>query len=100
MNHLLLSGRVGIQPQLHFTNNKKIPVCTLRMSTKEHLPNGDKLTLWHNVTVWGKEAETICKHVNVGDKVVVRGRIQYKTRLIDEKEIHQPEIVGEHVEFS
>ncbi len=89
MNKIILAGRLGQTPQLRFTNTKKMPVTTLRIATKEM-----GITVWHNVTVWGDEAQRCCKYLEKGSSCTIEGRISYQ---YDENGRSMPELVGQHV---
>jgi len=95
MNLVLLTGRLADKPTLRYTANKKVPVTTLRLATKDV----NKETTWHNVTVWSDQAELCCKWLEKGSRVSVNGRIEYRDICVDEKNIPVPELVANHVEF-
>lgn len=46
--------------------------CRFSLATTEN-----NNTSWHNVIAWGKLAEVIHHYMEKGDKLYVRGRIQY-----------------------
>lgn len=75
VNRLILVGRLGQQPELDHTQNgktyTKFSIATQRQFTKEDI------TDWHNVTAWGKTAETIVNHCKKGQEIYVEGRIEY-----------------------
>jgi single-strand DNA-binding protein len=68
-------GRLGQTPELDHTQNNvpyaKFSIATERQFTKEDI------TDWHNVTAWGKTAETIAQHLKKGQEIYLEGRIEY-----------------------
>ncbi|PIP96125.1 MAG: hypothetical protein COV37_07700 [Bdellovibrio sp. CG11_big_fil_rev_8_21_14_0_20_39_38] len=70
----LLYGRLGKNPELKYTV-KSEPVCTL--SIAENI-EGSASPIWHNVIVWGKQAEDCPVFLKKGSEVFVRGRINIK----------------------
>jgi single-strand DNA-binding protein len=62
-------GRLGKNPELKYTQ-KQEPICFL--SIAETLPNSDR-PIWHQVVVWGKQAETCSVFLKKGGSVFIRG---------------------------
>lgn len=86
-NKVQLIGRIGQNPEiLTFENGNKM--AKFRIATNETYKNakGEKVedTQWHNVTVWGKQADTIEKYVTKGSEIAVEGKLV--TRTFETKE--------------
>lgn len=86
-NKVQLIGRIGQNPEiLTFENGNKM--AKFRIATNESYKNakGEKVedTQWHNVTVWGKQADTIEKYVTKGSEIAVEGKLV--TRTFETKE--------------
>ena len=81
LNKVMLIGNLGKDPEL-----KKTPqgtdVARFSLATTETWKNaqGEKQskTEWHNVVVWGKQAETAEKYLRKGKQVMIEGKIQYR----------------------
>ena len=58
------------------------------MATNDYYTNaaGEKVeeTQWHNLVVYGKQADIMEKYVSKGKEIAIEGKIQYKT--YDDKE--------------
>lgn len=54
------------------TNHIQLSFCEERYSKGETFP------VWHNVQVWGKEAENAAKYLRPGSVVAIDVRIDYK----------------------
>jgi single-strand DNA-binding protein len=81
INDVFLLGRIGQQPEFKTLENGST-LCKLSLATSEAYKNkaGEKVeeTTWHNVVVWGKQAEVVEKYVSKGDLLHIKGKI--KTR--------------------
>jgi single-strand DNA-binding protein len=77
INKVSLLGNVGMQPEIKMINNK--PLCRLSIATNEvhTTPNGEKkkVTVWHNVALWNKQAEYAKNCIQKGQLVYVEGKI-------------------------
>lgn len=81
LNKVMLIGNLGKDPELKVTPSGQ-PVARFSIATTETWknPQGEKQskTEWHNVVVWGKQAEIAEKFLRKGKQVLVEGRIQYR----------------------
>lgn len=81
LNKVMLIGNLGRDPELKMTPSGQ-QVARFSVATTETWRNasGEKQskTEWHNVVVWGKQAEIAEKFLRKGKQVLVEGRIQYR----------------------
>ena len=81
LNKVLLIGNLGRDPELKSTPSGQ-SVARFSVATTETWKNqaGEKQskTEWHNIVVWGKQAEIAEKYLRKGKQVMVEGRIQYR----------------------
>ena len=81
LNKVLLIGNLGRDPELKSTPSGQ-QVARFSVATTETWKNqaGEKQskTEWHNIVVWGKQAEIAEKYLRKGKQVLVEGRIQYR----------------------
>ena len=81
LNKVMLIGNLGRDPELKMTS-QGTPVARFSLATTETWKNaqGEKQskTEWHNITVWGKQAEIAEKYLRKGKQVMIEGRIQYR----------------------
>ena len=94
MNSVVISGKLGQNPELSYTPQTQTACCRLSVAVardkKEEQPD------WLRVTVWGKQAETCNQYLVKGQHVEVRGRIRV-SKGRDGKDY--TEIVADKVEF-
>lgn len=87
MNRVMLIGNLGKDPELRYTK-KGTPVLNLNIATnyafKDDSGSKQEQTEWHNVVVWGKQAETCQQFLSKGRLVYAEGRIV--TREWDDKD--------------
>ncbi len=74
-NKIIIIGNLGQKPELKTLESGK-KVTNLNIATNNKF--GDKVqTDWHQVVCWGKLAEVVCEHLNVGSLVEVEGSLHY-----------------------
>lgn len=87
VNRVILVGHLGADPELRYTNGGTA-VCSLRIATTETWTDKDgqrqERTEWHQISVWGKQAENCGQYLAKGRQVYVEGRLQ--SREYDDKE--------------
>ena len=103
VNKAILIGNLGADPELRYTPSGRA-VATFRLATTERWvgQNGEsnERTIWHNIVVWGKQAETAKEYLKKGRQVYVEGRIV--NRSYDDKEGNKryvSEIVAQNIRF-
>lgn len=103
VNKAIIIGNLGRDPELRFTPSgqavAKFPVATTERWTDQQGQRQEK-TEWHNIVVWGKQAEACGQYLAKGRQVFVEGRIT--TRSWDDKEgnkHYMTEIVARDVRF-
>ena len=81
LNKVMLIGNLGKDPELKSTPSGQT-VARFSVATTENWKNqqGEKQTKteWHNIVVWGKQAEIAEKYLHKGKQVMIEGRIQYR----------------------
>ena len=81
MNKVILIGNLGRDPELKMTPGGQA-LARFSVATTETWKNqaGEKQskTEWHNIVVWGKQAEIAEKYLRKGKQILVEGRIQYR----------------------
>ncbi|PIE02028.1 MAG: single-stranded DNA-binding protein [Acidobacteria bacterium] len=80
LNKVQLIGRLGKDPELRYTqNNTALVKFSLATSEQYTGPNGDRQekTAWHQITIFGKQAETANRYLRKGRQVYIEGRIEY-----------------------
>jgi single-strand DNA-binding protein len=81
LNKVMLIGNLGRDPELKMTPSGQA-LARFSVATTETWknPQGEKQTKteWHNIVVWGKQAEVAEKYLRKGKQVLIEGRIQYR----------------------
>ena len=103
LNHVVILGHLGADPELRKTDGGT-PVTNLRVATNATWRNGDgekeQRTDWHQIVVWGRQAEQCGQLLRKGALVLVSGRIQSREWTDDEGNRRwATEIVAGSVEF-
>lgn len=79
LNKVILIGNVGKEPEVHVVNSdRKVAKFSLATSEKWKDSKGEiqEETTWHNIVMWGKQADVVEKYVKKGDKLCVEGKIK------------------------
>lgn len=103
VNKVIIVGNLGKDPEVRFTPGGKalarFPVATSERWTDQD-GNRQERTEWHNVVVWGKQAETCGQYLAKGRQVYVEGSL--RTRQYDDKDGNRrytTEVVARDVRF-
>ncbi len=96
INKVILLGNLGKDPELSYTQSGTAR-CKFPLATGETFTNNagerQERTEWHNIVVWGKQAESVGKYLQKGRQVFVEGRIQ--TRSWDDEKTGQKRYMTE-----
>jgi len=103
LNKVFIAGRLTADPQLRSTTTGQqvasFGVATNRVWMDKNNQKQEAVE-FHNVVVWGRQAETSSQFLNKGSLVLVEGRLQ--TRGWEDKEGKQrktTEIIAERIQF-
>ncbi len=81
LNTVILIGTLGRDPEQQMTpRGQALARFSLATTETWKNPQGEKQskTEWHNVVVWGKQAEIAEKFLRKGKQIMIEGRIQYR----------------------
>ena len=97
MNKVILTGRLTAKPELNYTQSQmavtKFTIAVDRFSK-------EKGADFIRVTVFGRQAENVCRYMDKGRMIAVEGSIQtgsYKDR--DGKTVYTQDVIANHTEF-
>ncbi len=79
INKVTLLGRLGKDPETRYTGSgMAVANFSLATSEKRKDDNGEfvEKTEWHNIVVWGKQAENCQQYLTKGRQVYIEGKIQ------------------------
>ncbi len=103
LNKVILIGRVSTDIQLRSTNSGQ-KVCSFRLATNRVYKNasGQKKeeAQFHNIVLWGNQAEIASQYLTKGSLVLIEGRIQNRTYEDQSgNKRYITEIVGERMQL-
>ena len=103
VNKVILVGNLGKDPELRYTQTGSA-VANFSLATFEQWNDRDgkrqERTEWHNIVVWGKQAEHCGQYLSKGRQVFIEGSI--RTRSYDDKTGNKryiTEIVAQRIQF-
>lgn len=101
LNQVQLIGNLTKNPELKQTKSGT-SVATFTVATSRSIKNGDQWdeeSEFHNVVIWGKQAEMVQQYVSKGQKLFVTGRLQTRSYDKDGIKRYITEIVANDVVF-
>jgi single-strand DNA-binding protein len=103
VNKAILIGNLGKDPELRYTPSGQA-VASFSLATSEKWRDKDgnmqDRTEWHNIVVWGRQAEVAKEYLAKGRPVYIEGRIQ--TRSWQDKDgntRYTTEIISQRMQF-
>ncbi len=103
VNKVILIGNLGRDPEVRFTANGRA-VAKFSIATSEMWNDAEgtrqERTEWHNIVVWGKQAESCGQYLQKGRQVYIEGSIRY--RQYDDKDGNKKyitEVNAQRVQF-
>lgn len=100
-NKVILIGNLTKDPEVRYTPGGT-PVCTLRIASSTKYKSGEGLkeeTLFIDVVVFGKQAETSGQYLSKGSTALVEGRLQERRWESDGQQRSKFEVVAQTVRF-
>lgn len=98
MNKWVGIGRITAKPELQYTPNTQTAVTKFTIAVDRQAKDGGADFI--RVTVFGRQAENICRYMDKGRQIAVEGRIttgSYKNK--DGKTVYTQDVVIDHSEF-
>ena len=103
LNKVMIIGNLGKDPEIKYAQSGTA-ICKFTVATSEQW--NDKSTgqkqekvEWHNITSFGKQAETLEKYLKKGSQIFIEGRIQTSTYEKDGQTKYFTEIVVSSFQF-
>lgn len=81
-NSVRLIGNLGMDPEMKdLSTGKKLAKFSLATSEthKDEKGNNVKETSWHNLVIWGKQAEIAEKYLKKGKEIAVEGKLHSRS---------------------
>ena len=98
MNKVILTGRLTAKPELQYTPNTQTAVTKITIAVDRQTKDGGADFI--RVTVFGRQAENVCRYMDKGRMIAVEGSLQtgsYKGR--DGKTVYTQDVIANHTEF-
>jgi single-strand DNA-binding protein len=79
VNKVILVGNLGRDAELRYTpGGAAVAKFSLATTEKWNDKSGgqQERTEWHNIDLWGKQAETLAEYLRKGKQVYIEGRLQ------------------------
>jgi len=80
LNKVMLIGRLGRDPEIRYSQQGlavvNFSIATSEQWTDKNTGDRQEKTEWHNVVVFGKQAETCEKYLSKGSQIYIEGRLQ------------------------
>jgi single-strand DNA-binding protein len=82
VNKVILIGNLGRDPEVRSTQSGQ-PVASFTLATnrrwRDKTGNKQEETEWHNIVVWGKQAEIAGQYLKKGKQIYLEGRLQTRS---------------------
>ena len=103
LNKVIIIGRLTVDPQLRTTTSGKsvtsFGVATNRFWT-DASGNKQEETEFHNIVVWGRQAEIVNQYLKKGSLVMIEGRLRTRTwQGNDGQNKRTTEVIAERIQF-
>ncbi|MBR5727654.1 MAG: single-stranded DNA-binding protein [Muribaculaceae bacterium] len=101
VNKVILLGNVGRDPDIRYVAQGR-PVATFSLATTERgftNSNGVQVperTEWHNIVMWGRNAEVAEKYIRKGTQLFIEG--QLRTRMWEDRNAIKHYVTEIHVD--
>lgn len=102
LNKVMLIGNLTRDPEM-----KAIPsgmkVTNFSIATNRVWKDKDgskkESTEYHNIVVFGRQAETVAQYMKKGSNIMVEGRLQTRSWEADGKKNYRTEIIADNIQF-
>ncbi len=103
LNKAIIVGNLTRDPELKVIAGSDVKTCAFSVATNRVWKdkNGAKQesTDYHNIVVFGKQAESTAQYMKKGSQVLIEGRIQTRSWDKDGVKMYRTEIVAESIKF-
>lgn len=100
INECLLVGNAGRDPEIMQVSDTEVAQFSLATSQggfkKQDGTEVPEKTMWHNIVAW-RGLATVCKYIHKGDKVIVKGMINYREYEKDGQKRYVTDIVANDI---
>lgn len=98
VNKVFLIGNVGRDPEV-----KALPsgssVATFSLATSSKPKDKPETTEWHNIVVFGTEAESAQLYIHKGSRLYIEGKLQTRSWDKDGKKQYRTEVIANFISY-
>lgn len=99
LNRVFLVGRVGNDPELK-TSAQGAPYLRISLATNAQKADGEKITYWHRVVIFGNQAQVCATYLHKGARVLIEGSLEVRTYTgDDDRKVTNVSVVAQSVKF-
>ncbi len=102
LNKAMVYGNLTRDPELKSLPNG-MSVCSFSVATNRVFNDRDgkrqEVADYHNIVVFGKQAENTAKYLTKGNGVYVEGRMQTRSWDKDGQKLYRTEVIADRVQF-
>ena len=101
LNHVIVAGRLTRDPECKMLPSGAAVTNFSLATNRTWVTDGEKKeeTEFHNVVVFGRQAESCAQYLDKGDTALVEGRIQTRSWESDGVTRYRTEIIADRVQF-
>jgi single-strand DNA-binding protein len=98
LNKIFLTGRLGDSPELRYSPAGDA-VANFDLAVNSGYGD-NQITDWFKIVVWKKQAENCVNYLKKGSKVLVEGRVRFRSyETQDGQKRKVTEVIASHVQF-
>jgi len=99
MNRVIFTGNLCKDADVRYTQEGK-PVCDMRFAVREIFKPENRPTLFLDIVLWGKRAESLSPYLKKGKGILVEGRLDVSKRNADNgKTYTNVKVFANRIEF-
>ena len=91
VNEVILIGNLGQDPEIRATVNGK-RVASMSLATTDGWDDHER-TNWHRLKVFGKLVDVVERYVKKGDRIYIRGRLDYSVSEFEGEKKYWTDII-------
>jgi single-strand DNA-binding protein len=103
LNKVVLIGNLGRDPEIRHSQQGlavvNFSIATSEQWTDKNTGDRQEKTEWHNIVVFGKQAETCAKYLSKGSQIFIEGRLQTRNYEKEGQTHYRTEIVVSNFQF-
>ncbi len=103
LNKVMLIGRLGRDPEIRYSQQGmamvNFSVATSKQWTDKNSGEKQERTEWHNIKVFGRQAETCEKYLSKGSQVYIEGELRTNTYEKEGQTRYFTEVVVNNFQF-